>query len=197
MRQPVSPAPASFRLPDRTGVFHLSEARKAPGVVIFNGMFFPEAVARHIAQALEIRVITHEVGFQPYSAFFTDGEATAYPITIPTDFKLSPSQNSRLDRYLEQRTQGNFTMAGIRFWPEMHGLDQAFLAQASQFKQIVPVFSNVVFDTSQVHANATFTDMFAWLNILEIIQYSGTYSSCLHPDETQARKPKASNLDIQ
>ncbi|HEX2697562.1 MAG TPA: hypothetical protein VHM28_07630, partial [Anaerolineales bacterium] len=54
----------------------LDEVR--PGaVVVFNGQFFPEAVARYVAQKRGIRVITHEVGLQPASAFFTDGEATA------------------------------------------------------------------------------------------------------------------------
>jgi len=47
--------------------------------------------------------------------------------------------NRRLDEYLAQRMQGNFTMAGVRFWPEMKGLDEEFLAKASRFKHIVPV----------------------------------------------------------
>jgi hypothetical protein len=34
----------------------------------------------------------------------------------------------------------------------MHELDDAFWKRASQFKSIVPVFTNVVFDTSQGHA---------------------------------------------
>ena len=55
-------------------------------------------------------------------------------------------------------------MAGIRFWPEMKGLDEAFLKKAEQFKKIVPVFTNVIFDTSQVHANTLFEHMFAWLD---------------------------------
>ena len=55
-------------------------------VVIFNGIMFPEAVVRRVAQQRGIRVITHEVAFQPFSAFFTDGEATAYPIEIPEEF---------------------------------------------------------------------------------------------------------------
>ena len=52
-------------------------------VVVFNGQFYPEATARYIAQQRGIRVITHEVGLQPASAFFTDGEATAYPDPHP------------------------------------------------------------------------------------------------------------------
>ncbi len=88
-------------------------------VVVFNGQFFPEATARYIAQKRGIRVITHEVGLQPASAFFTDGEATAYPIHIPDEFELNDDQNAKLDAYLAKRFQGDFTMAGIKFWPNM------------------------------------------------------------------------------
>lgn len=135
-------------------------------VVVFNGQFFPEATARWVAQRRGVRVITHEVGLRPLTAFFTDGEATAYPIHIPADFDLTPEQNARLDAYLSRRFQGDFTMAGIRFWPEMRGLDEAFLARAARFQGIVPVFTNVVFDTSQPHANTLFPHMFAWLDAL-------------------------------
>jgi len=86
-------------------------------------MFYPEAVTRWLAKARGLRVITHEVAMRPFTAFFTDGEATAYPIHIPDGFFLSAAQNARLDAYLAQRFQGDFSMAGIRFWPEMRELD--------------------------------------------------------------------------
>ncbi len=81
-----------------------------------------------------MHVITHEVGMRPYTAFFTPGEATAYPIDIPPDFDLSAEQNQRLDQYLEQRFQGNFSMAGVRFWPQMRGLDENFLQTRCRFQ---------------------------------------------------------------
>jgi hypothetical protein len=140
-------------------------------VVVFNGQFFPEATARFVAQKRGLRVITHEVGLQPASAYFTDGEATAYPIHIPDEFELNDEQNAKLDAYLAKRFQGDFTMAGIKFWADMKGLDGAFLQKAAQFKQIVPIFTNVIFDTSQPHANTVFEDMFDWLDlVLEIIK---------------------------
>jgi hypothetical protein len=84
---------------------------------------------------------------------------------------MSPEQDARLDHYLEQRFQGNFSMAGIRFWPEMQSFSSDFWQRAEQFKQIVPVFTNVIFDTSQGHANVVFEHMFAWLEtVLEVIQ---------------------------
>ncbi len=169
----------------------LVERETPQGLVLFNGQFFPEAAAAWIARQHGLRVITHEVGFQPFSAFFTAGEATAYPLDIPADFTLDAAQDARLDAYLEKRFQGQFSMAGIRFWPHMKGLDAAFLERITRFKQIVPVFTNVIFDTSQPHANAVFSDMFAWLET--VLDLARTHTDTLfviraHPDETRPGK---------
>ena len=160
-------------------------------VVVFNGQFFPEATARYVAQQRGLRVITHEVGLQPATAYFTEGEATAYPIHIPDEFELNEEQNAKLDAYLAKRFQGDFTMAGIKFWADMKGLDVSFLQKASQFKQIVPVFTNVIFDTSQPHANTVFEDMFQWLDLaLEVIKShrDTLFVIRAHPDELRVRK---------
>lgn len=160
-------------------------------VVVFNGMFYPEAVAKRAARQRDIRVISHEVGLQPYSAFFTTGEATAYPIHVPEEFELTNEQEARLDGYLQQRFQGNFSMAGIRFWPEMRRLSADFIAQAARFRQIVPVFTNVIFDTSQGHANTIFPHMFAWLDqTLEIVRehLDTLFVFRAHPDEGRQGK---------
>jgi hypothetical protein len=167
-------------------------------VIVFNGQFFPEATARYVAQKRGIRVITHEVGLQPASAFFTDGEATAYPIHIPDEFELNDKQNAKLDAYLAKRFQGDFTMAGIKFWADMKGLDEVFLQKAAQFKQIVPIFTNVIFDTSQPHANTVFEDMFDWLDlVLEIIkEYRDTlFVIRAHPDELRVRKSSRETVE--
>jgi hypothetical protein len=167
-------------------------------VVVFNGQFYPEATARYVAQKRGIRVVTHEVGLQPASAFFTEGEATAYPIAIPDDFELTDEQNAKLDAYLAKRFQGDFTMAGIKFWAEMKGLDQAFLRKAAGFKQIVPIFTNVIFDTSQPHANTVFEDMFDWLDMtLEIIRAhpETLFVIRAHPDELRVRKSSRETVE--
>lgn len=166
-------------------------------VIVFNGQFFPEATVRYLAQKRELPVVTHEVGLLPMTAFFTLGEATAYPIDIPESFDLNDEQNARLDAYLEQRFQGNFSMAGVRFWPEMKPLSEAFWQRAGQFKQIVPVFTNVIFDTSQGHANVLFEHMFAWLDqVLEIARaHPETFFVIrAHPDESRPGKAARENV---
>ncbi len=160
-------------------------------VLVFNGMFFPEATARRLAERRGIRVVTHEVGLQPFSGFFTTGDATAYPIDIPETFELSPEQSARLDAYLEQRFRGNFSMAGVRFWPEMRSLSAEFLQRIAAYRQVVPVFTNVIFDTSQGHANVVFEHMFAWLDeVLAIIRAHPETFFVLraHPDEARPGK---------
>jgi hypothetical protein len=160
-------------------------------VVVFNGMFYPEAAVRWISKCENIPVITHEVGMQPFSAFFTCGDATAYPVNLPDNFSLSSIQNQQLDEYLSRRFQGDFITAGIKFWPEMRELGLEFWNKASRFKQFVPIFTNVVFDTSQAHANVVFPDMFAWLD--KVLQVIPNHPDTLfviraHPDELRPGK---------
>lgn len=167
------------------------ESESPSAVVVFNGMFFPEAVVKRLCCEKGIRCISHEVGLQPLSAFFTDGEATAYPIDIPADFVMSEEQDRLLDDYLQQRFQGNFSMAGIRFWPEMKKLEQSFWDKAARFRQIVPIFTNVIFDTSQGHANVVFSDMFQWLDTVKNIIHEHPDTLFIlraHPDESRPGK---------
>ncbi len=161
------------------------------GVVVFNGVSFPEAVVRWLAQQRGLWVVTHEVGLRPFSGFFTHGHATAYPIDIPADFELDAQQEALLREYLEKRFQGQFSMAGIQFWQEMRRLDEGLLAKIAAFRQVVPVFTNVIFDTSQVHANVIFRDMFAWLD--EVLALIRSHPETLfvlraHPDEDRPGK---------
>ena len=166
-------------------------------VVLFNGLQYPEAVVRWISKRQGIRVVTHEVNLQPYSAFFTDGQATIYPLVIPDDFELSDEQNQVLDSYLAKRFKGDFRMAGHKFWPKMEQLPEEFLTFTKEFKAMVPVFTNVIFDTSQAHANTLFRDMFEWLDLVvnKAIKHPDTlFVIRAHPDEM--RKGKSSQESV-
>lgn len=98
-------------------------------VVVFNGMFYPEAMARLSAQHRKVPVFSHEIGMLPYSAFFTDKEATAYPVDVDNEFRLSRDQEVRLDNYLTNRFEGKFQTAGIQFWSEMRHFSTDFLEE--------------------------------------------------------------------
>jgi hypothetical protein len=170
---------------------HLLKELNPHSVMVFNGMQFPEATARWIAGLHHIPAYSYEVGIRPFSAFFTPGEATAYPVSIPDDFELTSEQNQRLDDYLSKRFKGDFSMAGVQFWPEMSGLDGDLLDLMKSFKYVVPVFTNVIFDTSQPHANVLFSHMFAWLD--EVLEVAKGHPETLfviraHPDEVRPGK---------
>lgn len=173
--------------------------RQTPhAVVVFNGQFYPEAAVKWAARKHGIRVISHEVGLRPMTGFFTEGESTAYPIEIPSDFQLNRSQNALMDAYLAKRFQGDFSMGGVRFWQEIKHFDQTLETKIAKFNKLVPVFTNVVFDTSQPHANTLFTDMFAWLE--EIIAQAARTPDTLfvlraHPDETRIRKASLETVE--
>lgn len=169
-------------------------------VIVFNGQFFPEATVRYIAKERGIRTIAHEVGMLPFTAFFTDGEATAYPIDIPEGYTLSDEQNRQLDSYLEKRFQGNFKMAGVQFWQGMKGLSPELLEKIGRFKQTVPVFTNVIFDTSQPHSNVVFPDMFTWLD--KVVALAKEHPETLfviraHPDELRPGTAKQSRETVR
>ena len=173
------------------------ESSPISAVVVFNGMQYPEATVRLLARQKGLPVYSHEVGLRPFSAFFTEGDATAYPLSLPADFQLNKNQLDQVNAYLSARFKGNFHMAGVKFWPEISALDADFLKQARAFKQVVPVFTNVIFDTSQPHANVLFEDMFVWLD--EILKTAKSHPETLfviraHPDET--RQGKASEESV-
>ena len=166
-------------------------------LVVFNGIVYPEAIARYLAEQRGIRVISHEVNMQPYTAFFTEEEATFRSAKLPEDFELSQAQVQQFNEYFSKRTKGQFKMAGVKFWKEIKGLDADFLERASHYRQIVSVFTNVIFDTSQEHANIIFPHMFAWLDHLQKIVEANPDTLFVlraHPDE--ARPGKASQESV-
>jgi hypothetical protein len=89
-------------------------------------------------------------------------------------------------------------MAGIQFWPQMEGLSEIFLEKAARFKQTVPVFTNVIFDTSQAHANRLFPHMFAWLD--HVLEAARRHTDTLfviraHPDESRRGKESRESVE--
>jgi len=166
-------------------------ANNPQAIVVFNGLQYPEAVVKWLGKNLNIPTFTHEIGLMPFTAIFTEGEATACPIDLPDDFEMTPERNACLDAYLSNRVQGKFTTAGIQFWPQMESLTPEFWNLARSFRQIVPVFSNVIFDTSQKHANVVFSDMFHWLDeVKTLIEKNSETLFVLraHPDEIRPGK---------
>jgi hypothetical protein len=88
-------------------------------------------------------------------------------------------------------------MAGVKFWSEMQDLPEGMLRKSAGYKQVVSIFTNVIFDTSQMNSNVVFPDMFAWLD--ELVEVFHAHPETLfvlraHPDE--ARPGKASRESV-
>ena len=161
-------------------------------MVIFNGSFYPEATARLVALSKGIKVVTHEGGHGSVSAFFSHGLATDYHIDIPTEFQMTPEMEHQLDRYLENRFSGIFKMAGRPIWPEMNELPADLKEKIRNHRQCVTVFTNVIWDTSQLSANIYFENMFEWLDeTLKMAQLNPDtlFIVRAHPDELRPGKP--------
>jgi len=161
-------------------------------VVLFNGTHYPEATARKVAVDRGVRVFTYEVGFRSTSAFFSDGVATEYPIHIPPCFTMGITENKKLDEYLFRRFQGDFTQAGVKFWSEMQPLPVELCEKAKAYRQVVTVFTNVTWDTSQVYAHAFFNSMFEWLDctLREAAEHPDTlFIVRAHPHDSRLEKP--------
>lgn len=167
------------------------DEQQPQALVVFNGIVYPEGTARYLAEKRGIRVISHEVNLQPFTAFFTEQEATFRATPLPSDFSLNEAQIERFNQYFTKRTKGQFQMAGVTFWKEISNLDGDLLAKMEEFQQTVSVFTNVIFDTSQEHANTFFAHMFAWLDhVLETAKENPHTLFVLraHPDEDRPGK---------
>lgn len=166
-------------------------------LVVFNGIAYPEAVARSLARRMGVDAISHEVGLRKHSAYFTRRDATFREVEPAAITELSPDENQRLDRYLESRFQGEFTMADIKFWPEIRELPEWLSGRIDGNRRAVAIFPNVAFDTSQSHANTLFDDMFKWLDsAVETIRSHPDELFVLraHPDENRAGKASAQSV---
>ncbi|MCH7611322.1 MAG: hypothetical protein IIB10_11660 [Chloroflexi bacterium] len=160
-------------------------------LLVFNGITYPEAVARATALRLGIPVTTHEVGLRPLSAFFSHEHATFREVDLPEESNLDPDWSQVLDAYLKDRGQGRFSMAGVRFWPEIEPIPMELKVRMQAYRQVVPIFTNVIFDTSQVHANSIFEHMFEWLDAVGALteHHPETFFVIrAHPDENRPGK---------
>ncbi|MBI9044552.1 MAG: hypothetical protein JEZ06_08705 [Anaerolineaceae bacterium] len=166
-------------------------------ILLFNGVFFPEAIFRLVANKYKIRTITHEVGMKPLTSFFSHGLATDYPMKVEKEFKLSNIEKKIIDKTISKRKTGNFRMAGINFWPKVLRVSPELTQIISQHDTFVTIFTNVIFDTSQINANIIFPNMFEWLNhLINIIKEFPNVFFVIraHPDENRPGKESVESV---
>lgn len=168
-------------------------------VVAFNGTFFPEAVARQVALSRGIPVVTYEVGHRDSSISLSHGVATEYAVDLPAEYQLTLSEEDEFGRYFARRVAGrDCSMGGVKFWPTMTALSEDLVSKADSFRQVVSVFTNVAFDTSQASANTVFSSMFEWLEeTLKLAQDWPDTLFVLRAHPAEARPGKESREPVQ
>jgi len=169
-------------------------------VVAFNGTFLPEQVLSAMCLRLGIRFVSFEVGFRKKnSVFFATGTATDVPMEIPEDYELNEAEREQLDQYLRGRFKGDFHVGGRRFWTDMQGIPGSLRERMQAYRQVVTVFTNVVFDTSQVTVNTIYESMFDWLD--DTIRIAAAHKDTLfivriHPEEARLTRPSMEPVEV-
>ncbi len=163
-------------------------------LVAFNGYTFPEATARAVAVRHNLPVTTYEIGFTDESVVLSHGLAPDCEIVMPPGYSLSANEDRELDDYLSARFSGQSKMGGYAFWQDVEHEHAGFEEKASRFRHVVSIFTNTVYDTSQITANVAFKDMFEWLDYTLSLaaQHAATlFVVRVHPAEYMAGKKKS------
>jgi hypothetical protein len=139
-------------------------------ILILNGAFFPERILAEMATSRSIPVVRYEKGFltdtvvachwRPGASILDFGEnAWQEALQAP----LSSAQSQELESYLEERVRGGRTLDN--FWTNR-------IADIDRIRrelglrdghQLVPVFLNVVWDSSIQGRDVAFASMGEWL----------------------------------
>lgn len=132
-------------------------------LVLLNGLFFFESIARHIAEEQGIDVVTYERGFRPETLVFRRGApACRYDISpYWARFEheaLSSEQQDELDEYLMTRRRKGHPI--FDFWKE------AAQADLGRFPgRTVCLFTNVTWDSAVLGREGGFGSIQQWLDV--------------------------------
>jgi hypothetical protein len=169
-------------------------ARTRPDrIFILNGAFFPERILAEMATSRSIPVVRYEKGFltdtvvachwRPGASILDFGQkAWEGALTTP----LSSEEGRELDAYLEERVRGGRTLDN--FWANRIADNDRIRKDLGlrDDRQLVPVFLNVVWDSSIQGRDVAFPSMGEWL--VNVIRWADTRPDVdvvvrLHPAE--------------
>lgn len=143
------------------GLSRIHQSIEFDEVLLFNGVFFPEQSARKFFLEKGIKVLSYEVGFTKLSYYITEGLAPEYDFSY-VKRPLTAEEDLYLDKHLQTRFAGNFEMGFTKFWKKLEGLGE-LESKFKQYRQVVTLFTNSVYDTSTVFSNLAYEDLFQWL----------------------------------
>jgi len=132
-------------------------------LVLLNGLFFFESIARHMASERGIDVVTYERGFRPETLVFRRGlPASRYDIgPYWQRWKgepLTAEQRAELDAYLFDRRQKGHPI--FDFWKDAVRADLG----GDEHRRTVCLFTNVTWDSAVLGREGAFGSIQQWLD---------------------------------
>ena len=138
-------------------------------VLMLCGLFMPEHVMMDIARSRGIRVVVYEIGMYAQDALMIQHDR---PIDYDDkenwerykDRPLTVDENSTLDRYLYERSQGRLSV--VNYWPDKEE-DVQYIRDSlgiSSDKPTAVLFPNITWDSALFEKDIAFSGMFNWLN---------------------------------
>lgn len=137
--------------------------RAQPDVVLLlNGLFFFEALAWELCRRRGIDVVTYERGFIKETLLFRrDAPAGLGDVSEVwerwSDVPLTPEEDARLDRYLDDRRHGRRTID--RYWTR----PRFQVPDGRRAGRLATLFTNLTWDSAVIGQDAAFAGMRAWL----------------------------------
>jgi hypothetical protein len=178
--------------------------RRPDHVFVFNGLFYPEWIARLLAERAAIPVTVYEAGLRGGTLVLTHGPPPGwYEIDDRwpelAALQLTPEENDRLDSYLLSRKAGG---GDVRYlWPSMDQDPSRIRERLSlpTSGRIIVAFTNVAWDTAVVGRNTIFPSMKAWLKAtVELFREElrqDTLVIRVHPGEVRLWTPTAEPVE--
>jgi len=160
-------------------------------IILFNGVSFPECIIKYFMEKNNVNVITYESGYAENSIHFSNSSATDYEFNFDKNKELNTTEKNKLYEYFGNRTSGEFTRSGVRFWNNPSKINKDLKTRINKFNKNVTIFLNVPFDTSQVKASYLFEDMYDWIDsLIDFASYKKDIHFIFraHPDEVREDK---------
>lgn len=162
---------------------------------IFNGLGFPEKVARFVAERRGIPYTTYECGLRPATLLAAHDSVASWLEMSEKQWSrfaslpLTEEQDRVLDEYIASRCAG---AGGIEvYWPEMES-DQGEIRRQLQIPpgvRIVTLFTNMICDLAVLDRDRAFPSMVEWIRTT--IEYFGKHRPddilCLRIHPVEAR----------
>lgn len=137
-------------------------------VVMLNGLFFAEQILQALALRQQIRVVTYETGWLPNTLVFAhDRPAGLMDIDELwegwMDTALAPSQDQRLDGYLQDRARGRMGVQNFTFAERRSPADVLRALRLDPGRAVAVLFSNLFWDTAVQDRDVVFAGLKDWL----------------------------------